>query len=110
MNKSFAAFSEKRFLIFRHDKKNLEDRFKKWNSLGLGCREGDDLADVLEAADEADHVEGGGREAARLIQVFLEAEDQFLQPKMRSQISFRRFKALEHSLTFNDPLGPSMIL
>ena len=91
-------------------KKNLEDRFKKWNSLGLGCREGDDLADVLEAADEADHVEGGWREAARLIQVFLEAEDQFLQPKMRSQISFRRFKALEHSLTFNDPLGPSMIL
>jgi hypothetical protein len=48
------------------------------DSLGLDRDEGDDLADVLEAVDEADDVEVGGGEAAGFVDVLLQAEDQLL--------------------------------
>ena len=53
------------------------------NLLRLGCHERDDLADVLEAVDEADDVEGGGREATGLVKILLEAKDQMLQPEIK---------------------------
>ena len=55
------------------------------NLLRLGCHERDDLADVLEAVDEADDVEGGGREATGLVKILLEAKDQMLQPEIKKK-------------------------